>query len=147
MVDSKIGSSIPSNINTANTNTVEIPPELELPPQVPTNEDPKVADNNQDSLNKTTAETKGFMDLRGEFLRRSLDGKLGSPVSQNLPPGVMQFAGPLAAPEFAKKIADAKLTDEQQAAKTQLEQSPAWKVLSDAQKTQVTITLSKVSGQ
>lgn len=147
MVDSKIGSSIPSNLRTTDPNTVEVSPEPQLPPEVPTMEE-KVSANKEDSRNKTSAETKSFMDLRGEFLRRSLDGKLGSSAGQELPPGVMLFgATPLAAPEFAKKITDIKLSDEQQAAKTQLEQSPAWKLLSDAQKTQVTKNLSKLSGQ
>ncbi len=141
MVDTKIGS---SSARTIDTNTVGSSGELEAPPQAPTMEDKVSA--HQEDLNKSSADTKAFMDIRGDLLRKMLDGKLGSPTGQQLPPGAVQFRGPMAAPEIAKKIADIKLTDEQQAAKTELEKSPAWKVLSDAQKTQVTKNLSKLSG-
>lgn len=142
MVDTKIGSSSPRIID---TNTVGTSTGMEVPPQVPTMED-KVSAHQEDSLNKSSAETKAFMDIRGDFLRKILDGQLGS-VPHNLPPGVMQFGKtPLAAPDFVKKIADTKLTDEQKTAKEELEKSPAWKLLTDAQKYQVTNSLSKVSG-
>jgi hypothetical protein len=172
MSDPKISSSIPSNLRTTEMNSVEISPELEVPPEVPIQEEPKVPARTEGQMKNAGAENRGFMDMRGDFLRRSLDEHLGSRVADdldpaaltqfrkrfgegdpkveggiNLPPGVMQFAGPLAAPDFVKKIAEIKLTDEQKAAKTQLEQSPAWKHLSDAQKFQVTKNLSKVSGQ
>src|SRR4029078_12172171 len=101
MVDTKIGSSSPRTID---TNTVGTSTEMETPPQVPTMED-KVSAHQEDSFNKSSAENKAFMDIRGDFLRKILDGQLGS-VSHNLPPGVMQFSTPLAAPDFVKKIAD-----------------------------------------
>ena len=56
MVDTKIGSSSPRTIV---TNTVGNSPELEAPPQVPTMED-KVSAHQEDSLNKSSAETKAF---------------------------------------------------------------------------------------
>jgi hypothetical protein len=143
MVDTKIGSSSPRTID---TNSIGGSTELEVPPQIPTMED-KISAHQEDSFNKSGAESKAFMDIRGDLLRKVLDGQLGS-VSHNLPPGVMQFGKtPLAAPDFAKKIADTKLTDDQKAAKAELEKSPAWKVLTDAQKYQITQNLSKVSDQ
>ena len=176
MGDPKIGSSVPSHITTASTAPVEIPPEVDVQPEVPKPEDSQTSTNMQEPMNQFGTESRGFMDMRGEFLKRTLDERLGSPVADDLDPtagselkrmfeqadpkeaeqfakanqqffhpGV--FASPLAVPDIAKKAFEIKLSDEQKQAKSQLEKSPAWGVLSDAQKTQITKNLSKVSGQ
>ena len=56
--------------------------------------------------------------------------------------GVMQFAGPKVVAGGAKLV----LTDEQAKAKEQLQQSPAWKGLSEPQQTQIAKNLSRLKG-
>src|SRR5438552_1711811 len=84
MEDAKIGSSIPSNIQTTETDSVETPPEVNSPPEVSIAEDPLVSANTTEAMNRSATETKGFMDISGEYLKRSLDGEVNSPLARDL---------------------------------------------------------------
>lgn len=171
MGDTKITSSVPSTAQTTQADLAEVPAEIQRQAEAPTTEHTKDTANASAAMKKAGAETRGFMDTQGEFLKRSLGEQIFPPPPRNelarrlehadpkaaeqfgkdnqqlLHQGIMQFSSPLAVPKFAKGITDIKLTDEQKQAKADLEQSPAWKALSDTEKTQITKNLSKLSGK
>lgn len=162
MGDVKISSSVSSNAQVAEAESVEAPPETPAQTQAPAADKQQSTANESGAMKRAGAETRGFLNTQAEFLKKNLGEQLysrqngsdskatGQPGKVNqevLHSGVTQFASPLAAPNLAKGIADIKLSDEQKQAKADLEQSPAWNVLSDGQKTQITKNLSKLSGK
>src|SRR5437773_12159912 len=81
MADTRIGSSIPPNIQTTDIDQpVEIPSEVETTPEVSTPQDPQLAANTEEAMNKAGTETRGYLDTGGEYLKQTIGEQLDSPL-------------------------------------------------------------------
>src|SRR5262249_943746 len=87
MGDTRIGSSIPPNIQTTDIDQpVEVPSDSELNSDISTAEDPAVAANAEEAMNKAGSETKGYLDTGGEYLKERLSEQLGSHLMDDRDP-------------------------------------------------------------